>query len=436
MSHQILFCGGNYQKSVIFHLYYYIAESTNKRAGMLKQGYTEDIESSMKKLFDTLSEKDQRRYAAVEAKKLGNGGQQYICKLFGCDPKTVKRGNEELQGEISSNERIRQPGGGRKKIIDTIENIDAIFLEILREHTAGSPMDEKIKWTNLTQREISEAFAQQGMNVTEHVVQQLLEKHKYVKRKMQKMRTMKETRNRNEQFEKIQCLKEEYQTSENPIISIDVKKKEMIGDFCRDGEVYCTEIQEKNDHDFKSFADGVVIPHGIYDLKRNEGYMTLGNSRDTSEFCCACLKGWWLKDGRIHYPNASSILILADGGGSNSSRHYLFKEDLQKLVDEIGIEIRMAHYPPYTSKYNPIEHRLFCHVTRACKGVAFNSIEIVNELMSKTSTLKGLKVFSSIMDEVFEKGRKYSEGFKENMQIIFDDFLSQWNYRVVPSAKI
>jgi hypothetical protein len=192
---------------------------------MLKQGYTKEIESWMKKFFDTLSEKEQRRYAALEAKKLGNGGQQYICNILECDPKTVKRGNKELQGEINANERIRQSGGGRKKIIDTIENIDAIFLEILREHTAGSPMDEKIKWTNLTHRAISEAFTQRGMNVTEHVVQQLLKKHNYVKRKMQKAVTLKETTNRNEQFEKIQKLKEEYNQSENPIISIDVKKR-------------------------------------------------------------------------------------------------------------------------------------------------------------------------------------------------------------------
>ena len=210
----------------------------------------------------------------------------------------------------------------------------------------------------------------------------------------------------------------------------------MEGNFYRDGKCHCIVVKKVNDHDFKSFLTGVIIPHGIYDLKRNEGYMILGNSRDTSEFWCECFKDWWLNYGRINYPNASSILALADGGGRNSTRHYIFKEDLQKLVDEIGVEIRMAHYPPYTSKYNPIEHRLFCHVTRACQGVVFSSIEIVNELMSKASTSKGLKVFSSIMDKTFEKGRKYAEDFKESMQIIFDDFLGQWNYRVVPSMKI
>lgn len=218
----------------------------------------------------------------------------------------------------------------------------------------------------------------------------------------------------------------------NPIISIDVKKKEEIGRFYRDGQCYCSEAVEVYDHDFKSFSEGVVIPHGIYDLRMNVGYITLGNSKDTSEFCCECIRDWWINHGQINYPNADSILALADGGGSNSSRHYIFKEDLQKLVNEIGIEVRIAHYPPYTSKYNPIEHRLFCHVTRACEGVVFESMELVQELVAKTSTKKGLKVFAALKDKIYKTGRKVSEGFKDGMTIIFDDILSKWNYTVVP----
>jgi hypothetical protein len=192
---------------------------------MLKEKYSEEISSSMRMFFQTLSEKERRRYAALEAMKLGNGGQQYICKILGCDPKTVRRGTAEFKEEMSVDDRIRKPGAGRKKIIETTENIDVVFLEILSSHTAGSPLNDAIKWTNLTQREISDAFSQRGMHVTEHVVKQLLKKHGYVKRKMQKAATMKETKNRNEQFEKIQELKEEYNQSENPIISIDVKKR-------------------------------------------------------------------------------------------------------------------------------------------------------------------------------------------------------------------
>jgi hypothetical protein len=189
-----------------------------------------------------------------------------------------------------------------------------------------------------------------------------------------------------------------------------------------------------NDHDFHSSALGVVIPHGIYDLNRNEGYMTLGMSHDTSEFCCDCLKNWWETYGKHHYPKASSLLVLADGGGSNSSRHYIFKEDLQKLANDIGIEIRVAHYPPYTSKYNPIEHKLFCHVTRACAGAIFTSIELVKELIEKTSTSTGLKVYASITDKIYKTARKAQEDFKKQMPIVFDESLGQWNYRAVPQA--
>ena len=153
------------------------------------------------------------------------------------------------------------------------------------------------------------------------------------------------------------------------------------------------------DHDFTSYSEGFIVPHGIYDIQKNEGYITLGTSKDTSEFACECIKDWWNNVGKFDYPDAENILILADGGGSNSSRHYIFKYDLQSLVNEIGINIRVAHYLSYISKYNPIEHRMFCHVTRACKGVVFESIEIVAELMKKTKTKQGLKLLVNIKDK-------------------------------------
>ena len=300
---------------------------------MLRIKYSDEIEKQMKAYFDTLNEKDRRGYAAIEAMKLGHGGQNYISSVLGCHFQTVKAGiNEITNGTETPENRIRKPGGGKKKIIETVENIDEIFFEILKDNTAGSPMDKEIKWTNLSLKEISKAFKSKGMNITPHVVKQLLKKHGFVERKMQKAVTMKDCKDRNEQFEKINELKDEYSKSENPIISIDVKKKEFIGNFYRDGKVYCNQTVKVYDHDFNSFAEGVVIPHGIYDLKRNEGYITLGTSKDTSEFCCDCIKYWWENYGKKNYPNANSILITADGGGSNSSRHYIFKEDLQKLV--------------------------------------------------------------------------------------------------------
>jgi Rhodopirellula transposase DDE domain len=205
-----------------------------------------------------------------------------------------------------------------------------------------------------------------------------------------------------------------------------------MGNFYRPGTLYTQAPVETWDHDFPSLAQGVVIPHGIYDLQRNQGYVTLGTSHDTSEFACDSLRQWWQTDGQALYAEADSLLLLCDGGGSNSARTYLFKADLEQLVQEIGMEIRVAHYPPYTSKYNPIEHRLFPHLTRACQGVIFTSVDLVKDLMAKATTKTGLEVNVSILDKVYATGRKVAATFKEQMRVIFDDALPQWNYRVLP----
>jgi hypothetical protein len=294
-------------------------------------------------------------------------------------------------------------------------------------------MSEKIKWTNLTQQQIVEGLKAQETIVSTTVVQKLLKKHGYVKRKAQKKQTTGVTKNRNEQFENLARITAEYELQGNPIVSMDTKKKEFIGNLYRAGSLYTTEAITTFDHDFWSLAEGKVVPHGIYDLQHNRGYLNLGTSKDTSEFACESIKLWWVNYGKIIYPQANSILIKCDGGGSNNSNHHIFKSDLQKLVDELGIEIRIAHYPPYTSKYNPIEHRLFPHVTRACQGVIFTSVELVKKLMAKTHTKTGLSVVVNVSDKIYETGRKVAKGFKETMKIIFDEYLPKWNYRAVPT---
>jgi hypothetical protein len=315
--------------------------------------------------------------------------------------------------------------------------IDEKFLKVLKYHTAGDPMDETVLWTNLHPAEIAKLmYTEYGLKVSKTVIRKLLKKHNYRRRKAQKKRTMKEVPHRNEQFENIARLIAEYEASDNPILSMDTKKKEYLGNYYRDGRLYVLQEVQTYDHDFRSFAEGVIIPHSIYDLKRNTGYINLGTSKDTSQFACDSLRNWWYHQGQDDYPHATSILILCDGGGSNSSRHYIFKEDLQKLADEIGVEIRIAHYPPYCSKYNPIEHRMFPHVTRACQGVIFKNIEIVKELMEKTTTSKGLKATIQILDKVYETGRKVADDFKATMQIVFDEFLPQWNYTAVPNGQV
>ena len=180
----------------------------------------------------------------------------------------------------------------------------------------------------------------------------------------------------------------------------------------------------------------MAVPHGLYDVTRNIGYLTIGTSHDTAEFACLCIELWWLTYGRFDYPQATEILFLCDCGGSNNARHYLFKQALQALANRLDIALRIAHYPPYTSKYNPIEHRLFPHVTRACQGVVFKTVELVKEFMAKTSTNTGLTVFVSILDKLFATKRKVEDNFKQTMTIAFDAFLPQWNYVAHPTSSL
>ena len=237
---------------------------------------------------------------------------------------------------------------------------------------------------------------------------------------------------RNAQFENIAGLKKKYLKAGSPVISIDTKKKELMGEFYRDGVIETAATIEVNDHDFASMGSGTVIPHGIYDVGRNEGFMHLNTSHDTSELTCDSIAAWWEDHGRATYPKAKELLVLCDGGGSNSASRYVFKEQLQRLASRLGLEIRVAHYPPYCSKYNPIEHRLFPHVTRACLGVIFRGLETVRYYMAKAETSTGLKTRVRVLEKVYETGRKCAEGFTETMKIVFDEFLPKWNYRAVP----
>ncbi len=205
-----------------------------------------------------------------------------------------------------------------------------------------------------------------------------------------------------------------------------------MGKLYREGKMYTKEEIQVFDHDWKSLAIGVAIPHGLYDLKLNIGYVQIGTSHDTSQFACDSIRYWWQHYGLLHYQSASSIFILCDGGGSNRSRAYLFKQDLPALVNELGLEIRIAHYPPYTSKYIPIEHRLFPHLTRVCQGVIFNSVEIVKELMAQATTRNGLTVLTTVLDGVYKTGRQVTDIFKQEMEIRFDEYLPKWNDTAKP----
>lgn len=394
--------------------------------------YEKRVERLMRIYYDSLSEKDKRHYAAVEAAKLEHGGIAYISELFGCCRQTVSAGLEELKKNMTTQERIRREGGGRMSAEEQFKNIDTVFLSVVSDHIAGDPMNENIKWIKLTRHEISIAMKKLGVSVSRNIIKKLLKKHNFVKRKMQRKTATGEFRDRNKQFRNINKLKMEYMESDNPVLSMDTKKKEKIGNLHRAGEVYCTQGLESYDHDYPYLAEGVLVPHGIYDMKYNAAFITIGMEHETADFVCDSIKSWWKKAGKKTYDKADEILIYCDAGGANSYRHGVFKFALQNLVNEIGLPIRICHYPPYASKWNPIEHKVFPHITRAMSGVKLESIEGAKELIKKTHTKTGLKVLVNTTKKIYKTGIKITKDILEKINIVKHGQLGQLNYTVSP----
>lgn len=294
-------------------------------------------------------------------------------------------------------------------------------------------MNDDIRWTYLTHQEIVDKLSVKEIHVSTPIIADLLKIHSFKKRKMSQCKTIKDVENRDEQFVNIDRLRNSYTQEGEPVVSIDSKKKELLGSLYREGEVYSQTAPAVYDHSFASLQTGSVVPHGIYDVNANKACVNLCLSRDTAEFFHDSMVVWWDTYGKVEYPNAKKLLILCDGGGSNGCRHYVFKEAVQKLADKLGITVRIAHYPAYCSKYNPIEHRLFPHVTKALSGVVLDSVQTVKKLIdNRAKTKKGLETYSNIVDKVYETGRKASELFMKNMPIIFDQFLPLWNYKAMP----
>ena len=311
-------------------------------------------------------------------------------------------------------------------------DLGTAFLDIIRDYTAGDPMRPRARWTNLSLRALRSKLIERGFRVGREAVKALLRRHRFGRRQAQKKMSTKRHPHRDKQFCIIAQLRRDYENSSNPIISVDTKKKEFIGNLYRDGHLYTQETIETLDHDFPTLAQGVVYPHGLYDLKRNAGHINLGTSHDTSRFACDSIAHYWENYGRIANPNATSILLLCDGGGSNSSRRYIFKYHLEQLAERLNLEIRVAHYPPGCSKYDPIEHRFFPHVTRACQGVVFTTLQLVQQKMAETHTETGLKATVDVLPGNYPTGEKAPPGYKKNMRIVFDEELPAWNYRAVP----
>ena len=403
-------------------------------AFVFRQQYEPHVEERMREFFETLNEKDQRRFAALEVGRLGRGGTRYIADILGCSTQRIVRGAADLEQlpEDPAEGQVRRPGAGRKKKVESDPELEQNLKSILEVRTAGNPDEADVLWTDLSPRQIAEAVAGLGTPVSPPVVRDWLDDQGLALHKIAKVLAGGQSPDRNAQFLRIAELRAEYAEAGNPVFSMDSKAKEHLGQLFRAGRVYTQQAFKAFDHDFPSWATGVLILHGIYDIARNRGHVNIGLSHDTSEFACDSFRWYWNRIGKQCYTDPTSILLLCDGGGSNSASQYLFKQYLQDLVNDLGIEIRIAHYPSYCSKFNLIERRFFPHITRACKGMLFDTLEAAVGLIRKASTTTGLATTVNVIRGLYETGKKVADDFKSSMTLLFDTVIPKWNYVAIP----
>lgn len=301
-------------------------------------------------------------------------------------------------------------------------------------HIAGDPMNSDIRWIKLTQYEIAQLMKEKGIKVSRNIIRKLLKKHRFVKRKMLGKIRCGDFADRDKQFKIINKKVEQFKNSDNPIISIDTKRKEPLGRLMRQGKVYCSRAIEVHDHTNDNLIEGQIVPHGIYDIKFNQAHINIGITHETAEFLCDSVQHWWETKGKINYPFATEILILCDSGGANSWRINVFKFELQRLCNLLKIKIIICHYPPYASKWNPIEHRVFPHVTRAMEGVMLKTHEQVQSLINKAHTKTGLTVIASIINKTYNIGRVISKELLKLLNITYDTEVPGLNYSVYPQS--
>ena len=412
-------------------------------------GYGAAHEETMRMFSRTLDEDHRRRYAAIEALKIGFGGIAYVARVLGMSRRTIYTGIRELeqwreddpdhpQRPSGDAKRVRRPGGGRPPITDRKPQLESTLHEVLEVHSAGSPTDERVRWTDLKPLQLAHRLLERGFEISRNTAAALLDRAGFRRRALRKelITGVVDPTAREEQFRHIAALRRLARRRGIPVFSIDTKKKELLGTLSRPGQCYSTAPQTVFDHDFRHLADGVLVPHGVYDVRANVGFITLGTSRETSAFVCDAIALAWTVLFRAMYPNATELLLLCDCGGANAARSLRFKEDLIELATRLGVRLRIAHYPPYTSKWNPIEHRLFSQVERAWSGVMLDSPETALRTVEQTRTQTGLSVTARILDTTYEIGRTCSDTFRDvkDQFIRHDRVNGQWNDLVDPNG--
>lgn len=385
------------------------------------------------KVLGTLNEAQSRWYVAKEAIFLGRGGITAMHELTGMSRTTITRGKNELQNQdsLGYDGRIRKPGGGRKSLESKNPKLKTTIEEILDENTAGDPMSF-LKWTNKSTYVIAEELSRMVCPTSAEWVRRKLNKLGYSLQSNQKSKEGKHSKERDDQFRYINKQFKEFSERGQPGISVDAKKKELIGEFKNLGKTWRKKGQPEkvNVYDYPSLADGKAIPYGTYDVARNEGFVNVGISNNTAKFAVESIRQWWYQLGKKRYPNAKELLISADAGGSNGYRNRLWKHGLQQLANETGLKITVVHLPPGTSKWNKIEHRLFSFISKNWRGKPLISYEVIINLINATKTSKGLEVYARLDKKQYKKGVKISDKQMEELNIEKHSLHPDWNYTI------
>ena len=405
---------------------------------MIDPSILEKIQEKFNILTGCFDERTRRLWAAVEANELGHGGVQALSRITGLARQTITDGLQEIASPDSAkkplNDRVRRPGGGRKKITETRPEIIPALEDLLEPSVSGDPMGP-LRWTCKSTRNISEELGKQGFQISHQTVKELLHKMEFSLQGNNKIVEGTVHPDRNEQFRFINEQTKVFQKAGQPAVSVDTKKKELIGNFKNPGKEWRETGHPRavKDHDFEDKELGKAVPYGIYDVGANEGFVNVGIDHDTAEFAVNSIRVWWKQMGSVTYSKAKELLIMADCGGSNGYRTRLWKTELQKLANETGLRISVCHFPPGTSKWNKIEHSMFSFISLNWRGQPLETLETVVNLIGNTKTKSGLSIKTALDHQKYEKGLKITDEELENVQLEKNDFHGEWNYSIGPS---
>ena len=400
-----------------------------------------EIRSRYESLKSVMDERVTRLWAAGEAKALGRGGIAAVTKATGILGKRVRYGMRDLIAmrrspptESPREQRVRRPGAGRKPLTETDPTLVPDLESLVEPTTRGDP-ESPLRWTCKSVRKLAEELCSMGHQVGAQKVSELLHELRYSLQGTRKTREGSSHPDRNAQFEHINAQARSFQRAGEPVISVDTKKKELVGDFANRGKEWRPEgdPEQVRVHDFIDERLGKAIPYGVYDVGHNEGWVNVGIDHDTSEFAVESIRRWWRRMGQRAYPDASRLFVTADGGGSNGYRTRLWKLELQRFADESGLKVTVAHYPPGTSKWNKIEHRMFCHITQNWRGRPLESVETIVSLIGGTTTTTGLRIKAALDKNSYEKAIKVLDEELASLQLRPHRFHGDWNYTIHPT---